>query len=157
MSYVHPTPGKGPRRLSCASSVTLGEALDLTPSVTFDSVVPERRPSEGSSSVSRTIATPPLTLQIPNIGIARSLTLLEAITELEPEPEYTLEEALSSLYDKKNQDSSSDDSDIDIAHEPSQRISRKRLNTHKNEFIVKEVTDFLEHAYSPTRRPSLRT
>lgn len=155
MSHVHPASGYGPRRLSRAGSVTLSEALDLTPSVTIDSV-PERRSPEGTSSVLRTTAASPLTLQIPSIGIERSLTLLEAITELEPEPEYTLEEALGSLYDKKNQDSSSDDSDVDITHDPSQRVSKERLSTHKNEFVVKEVTDFLEHAYSPTRRPSLR-
>lgn len=156
MSHESPASVDLSRRPSRVGTVTLSEALELTPTTIIQPALVSQS-GEYHYGIPRATATPTLNLQIPHVGIERHLTLLEAITELKPEPEYTLEEALSSLYAETDQDSSSDDSDVDIFHDPEQRLSKKRLETRKSEAIVKEVTDFLEHAYSPTRRPSLRT
>jgi len=117
MYHVRSTSIDGSKRLNRASSVTLSEALDLSPTATIASIAGHRS-SEASPEVLQTITAPRLSLQIPNSQFGRHLTLLEAITELEPKPEYTLEEALGSLYDEKQQDSSSGDSDVDIIYDP---------------------------------------
>jgi len=117
MYHVRSASIDGSKRLNRASSVTLSEALDLSPTAIIASIA-EHRSSEASPEVPQSITAPPLTLQIPNSQFGRRLTLLEAITELEPKPEYTIEEALGSLYDEKQQDSSSGDSDVDIIYDP---------------------------------------
>jgi len=155
MFREYPESGTPEKHVSRARSVTLREALTLPPIATTDAdAIAECRTARNASPIHGPNSAPALTLQLPNVGIERRLTLREAITQLEPTAEYTLEEALYSLYEDKDQERSFDDNEVDFTLDSVPRVS-KRLSIRSSEIVNKEVADFLEQAYSPSRTPSL--
>jgi hypothetical protein len=75
----------------------------------------------------------------------RPITFVEAVSQLQPDPEHSLEEALASLGPEVSirETNGSEDSDISIFLDPYDQLNT-RLKARKTECIVKEVADFLE-------------